>query len=116
MKVPNTEAALVPEGKLTAYLLSRSHPAGRRKAAFFLRFGFKTDDWHVLADALVRHAATHEVAAIEESAFGTRYVVEGPIESPDGRDPAIRVVWFTEKGETRPRLVTAYPCSTERQP
>lgn len=105
----------MPEGKLTAYLLSRSHPAGRRKAAF-LRFGFTADDWHVLADALVRHAATHEVAVVEESAFGTRHVIEGPIESSNGRDPAIRVVWFTGKGETRPRLVTAYPCSTGGQP
>jgi hypothetical protein len=107
------EVAQVPERKLTAYLLSHSHPAGRSKAAFFLRFGFAADAWRVLADALVRHAARHEVAAVGDSPFGTRYVIDGPIESPNGRDPAVRVVWFIEAGETTPRLVTAYPRTPE---
>jgi hypothetical protein len=45
----------------------------------------------------------------EASPFGTRYVIEGIISTPDGRAPFIRAVWFIETGEQIPRFVTAYP-------
>ena len=66
--------------------------------------------WETLAQALVRHAATYDIVESEDTGFGTRYTVEGGLESPDGRRPAVRVVWFVELGESAPRLVTAYPC------
>ena len=31
------------------------------------------------------------------------------MEEPDGREPAVRSVWFIEAGGEVPRLVTAYP-------
>lgn len=109
MKLPHLAGAVVPEKKITAYLLSETHRDGRHKAVFFLRFGFAADSWETLAEALREHAADHEVAQIEDSPFGTRYVVEGIMKAPDGRTPAIRSVWFIETGEDTPRLVTAYP-------
>jgi hypothetical protein len=109
MKLPEYAAVIVPEQKIVAYLLSFSHPDGRGKAIFFSRFGFDAIKWQVLADALRWHAATYEVAAVEQTPFGTRYVVEGALMSPDGRSPLIRSVWFIAVGETVPRLVTAYP-------
>jgi len=62
-----------------------------------------------LAEALRLHAATHELGRVEESPFGTRYVVEGPLVTPDGRNPPVRSVWFIEAGEDTPQLVTVYP-------
>lgn len=109
MKLPGADAAEVPEAKITGYLLSAVHRDGRHKAAFFQAFGFTADAPDVLAGALRRHAAEREVAAVEESPFGTRYVVEGIMEMPDGRAPSVRSVWFIEAGEEAPRLVTAYP-------
>lgn len=109
MKLPGAGAAEVPEEKISGYLLSAAHRDGRHKAAFFQAFGFTADAPDILADALRRHAAEHEVAAMEESPFGTRYVVEGIMDTPDGRAPAVRAVWFIEAGEEAPRLVTAYP-------
>ena len=44
-----------------------------------------------------------------ETEFGTRYTIEGMLRTPDGRRPLVRVVWFVDKGDNRPRLVTAYP-------
>ncbi len=111
MRLPHYQEAIVPEGKITGYLLSLSHPDGRSKARFFFRFGFTPEAWEVLAEALRRHAAGHPVAGIEASPFGTRYVIEGIISAPDGREPLIRVVWFVETGEQIPRFVTAYPLS-----
>ena len=114
MKLPNLEHAVVPEAKVTEYLLSLGHPVGGPKAAFFARFGFSVEAWDVLAAALLRHVADHDVAATRPTAFGTRYVVEGPLETPDGRDPRIRSVWFVRRGASAPRLVTAYPVSARR--
>ena len=109
-KLPLAENAYVSQEKVVDYLLSSSHPAGRTKARFFRGFGFSTDAWNVLADAIRDHAMTHDVKESEESEFGTKYVVDGVLNTPDGRNPKIRAIWFVERGEDRPRFVTAYPC------
>jgi hypothetical protein len=74
-----------------------------------MQFGFSADSWQELATALLRHAGENEVIKVEESPFGTRYLVEGILFTPDGRKPAMRSVWFIEEGEEVPRFVTAYP-------
>ena len=111
MKLKNVSKALVPSYKITDYLLSSTHPSGRYKASFFLAFGFEAGNWRVLASALRKLAASAEVQKVEASPFGMRYTVEGKLESPDGRRPWIRTVWFIETGREIPRLVTAYPLS-----
>jgi len=113
MRLPNVERAEVHREKLVSYLLSRAHPDGAGKAAFFERFGFIADDWEVLRDALLAHARHHGIAESSESGFGVRYTVEGPLQSPDGRNPWIRSVWFIDSGALAPRLVTAYPIRKE---
>jgi hypothetical protein len=109
VKLPNHNQAVVPREKIVDYLLSLAHRDGRSKALFFSGFGFSVDDWQTLANALLRHAADHEVAKIEASQFGTRYIVEGELHAPDGRTPLVRVVWFIDTDEELPRLATAYP-------
>jgi len=109
MKLPNCARAFVPREKVTAYLLSSTHRLGRSKAAFFTGFGFTAADWRAVAEALLRHAADHEVAQTGETPFGIRYVVDGIMAAPDGRTPNVRTVWFIETGEDTPRFVTAYP-------
>jgi hypothetical protein len=51
----------------------------------------------------------YSVIAVEDTLFGTSYVVEGSLTAPDGRSRQVRVVWFIETGESIPHLVTAYP-------
>jgi hypothetical protein len=109
MKLPNLENAEIPKEKIEGYLLSSSHHAGKSKAEYFSRFGFNVDSWNVLAEALLRHAAVQEVEKVEDTPFGTRYTIRGSLDTPDGRNQTILVVWFIEKGEDVPRLVTAYP-------
>ncbi|HZZ30233.1 MAG TPA: hypothetical protein VFE46_19700 [Pirellulales bacterium] len=115
MKLPNLQAAEVSENKVKSYLLSTTHRDGRHKAAFFAGCGFSEDHWTVLSAALLKHAHDHDLAKIEKSPFGTRYVVEGIIETPDGRAPLIRTVWFVENGEDVPRLISAYPRKRKNQ-
>lgn len=109
MKLPNYEKAVVPKAKITDYLLSLSHRDGCSKARFFMRFGFSSEEWEILAQALKHHAAHNEIAGTGMSHFGMRYVIEGSLLSPDGRNPRIRAVWFVRNDTDVPSFVTAYP-------
>ena len=109
LKLPNAELAYVDPVKVTGYLLSFSHPRGKSKADFFSRFGFHRDRWEVLAEALRTHASRHRVADTVDTVNGIRYTVDGRLDTPDGRNPFVRVVWVVEDLSTIPRLITAYP-------
>lgn len=109
MMLPKGDGAYVDRTKIIDYLLSLSHPDGRSKAEFFTRFGFKVEQWQVLAEALRMVGISNPVAATVESSFGTRYTVDGSLQTPDGRSPRVRTVWILEPGTPGPRLITAYP-------
>ena len=109
MNLPNGDKAQVPQAKITEYLLSLAHQDGRSKAQFFAHFGFTTAKWQQLATALQEHAQQNPISRIEDSPFGKRYIIEGAVNTPDGRSPHIRAIWFIENGAEIPRLVTAYP-------
>ena len=51
----------------------------------------------------------YDVVKEESSPFGVRYVIEGAMAAPDGREPGVRTVWFIDRGKDIPRFVTAYP-------
>jgi hypothetical protein len=107
--LPGLDDAIIAERKIIRYLLALEHAAGRHKALWLLAHGFRADAWGMLAAAIRHHAETHEVARVEDSPFGKRYVIEGSLVTPDGRNPLVRTVWFIEEGDDRPQLVTAYP-------
>ena len=109
MKLPNLDRAVVRTEKISDYLLSWTHPAGRHKARFFERIGFQPSAPQVLTQAILEHARANEVTTVEQSRFGTRFTIDGTLTSPDGRNPRIRVIWFVESGANTPYLVTAYP-------
>jgi len=110
-RLPGVESAIIPKAKIIDYLLSRTHTFGRSKSAFFEGIGFSPNDWEQLREAMLKHARDSNVVNVEETAFGTKYIVDGALPTPDGRNPLIRSVWFVESGEREPRFVTAYPHS-----
>ena len=109
MDLPFKDSLRVDQAKITEYLLSES--AGRGKAAFFLRLGFRPESWEVLAEALKAQASTNPVVSTVDSAYGRRYSVDGDIATPDGRQPRprVRTVWILQTGDEAPRLITAHP-------
>jgi hypothetical protein len=109
MKLPNVERAIVPERKITHYLLSEMHRDGQHKAEFFHGFGFRSAAWKELAAALLDHARNHEVVGVVLTPFGKNYVIEGPLAAPDGRTPTVRSVWFIANRTETATLATAYP-------
>jgi len=40
---------------------------------------------------------------------GQKFVLEGELEGPSGRRLRVRTIWIIDRGQERPRLVTAYP-------
>jgi hypothetical protein len=108
-RLPNLDRAIVPQAKLVNYLLNARHSSGRAKARFLEDFGFRARDWIALRDAIIAHAAANDITASHQTGFGTRYEIDGPLPTPDGRAPVVRVVWFVESQETVPRLVTLVP-------
>lgn len=109
MNLPHADKAIVERGKVVDYLLAFDHPEGSSKAVFFSRFGFKVQEWRVLAEALTEHARRTQVIDATESRYGRKYVIEGPMACPNGREPIVRSVWIIDSGVDFPRLVSAYP-------
>jgi hypothetical protein len=108
-KLPNAEKIIIKREKILDYLLNTEHHFGSSKANFFGKFGFCSEKWEELASALRIHGQTHEVQKAHETEHGVRFVVEGRLNTPDGRNPHVRTVWQLDKGAVAPKLITAYP-------
>ncbi len=109
MKLPNAKEAEIDRNKITEYLLSLSHPYGRSKALFFTSFGFQIKIWLELSTALKQHAIQNLCSSVQKTKYGKKFIIDGSIQAPDGREPTIKSVWFIKQGESTPRFVTAYP-------
>jgi len=108
-RLPHANRAVIDERKITAYLLSPGPPYGHAKARFFSHFGFSLSTWEELREALRRQAQEGKVMKVEKTPFGVKYVIEGPLSTPQGRCPTLRTVWFLAKDKPVPHFVTAYP-------
>ena len=114
MKLPDSARAIVSPQKIADYLLSPSHRAGKSKAAFFCAFGFSVQNWVTMSKALLRHAEENPVRERTETAYGVRYVIDGPMLAPDGSRLSVRSVWYIENEGEAPRFVTAHPLAKEK--
>jgi hypothetical protein len=92
MKLPGADKTIVEREKITDYLLNAEHPDNGGKAAFFLGLGFSRDDWQLLAAAFRKLAANHHITKMMASAHGTKYIVDGRIESPSEKVSLLRTV------------------------
>lgn len=115
MGIPQHMRAVVPASKLIDYLLSREHPIGRHKAAFFVSIGFGRAEPRLLEAAILEHASIGSLISRERTRFGDRFVLDGPIRTPSGRLVPLRSVWFASDSE-KAVLVTAYPIPPSRAP
>jgi hypothetical protein len=109
MKLPENLNIIIPERKLTDYLLSETHAVGKAKAKYFRALGYGDENVGLLKESLVRIASANEVSEAISTTFGAKYVIDGIIVSPNGVTARIRTVWILETGETHLSFVTAYP-------
>jgi hypothetical protein len=109
MLLPHRDEAYIPRSKLIEYLLSRTHAIGKSKARFFRALGFDETNVTALDKGLLSIARTEAVAEVVRSPYGTKYVVNGLLETSSGALVRVQTVWIIDAGDTRPRFVTAYP-------
>ncbi|HET6201802.1 MAG TPA: hypothetical protein VFI25_03240 [Planctomycetota bacterium] len=109
MRLPGVERSHVDGAKVRDYLLSRVHPIGRFKAAFFETLGYSRVEWRALERDLRALAASEDATLSGEREYGRKYVVRGMLRGPAGRSAPVVTVWVILLGEDFPRLVTAYP-------
>lgn len=107
VELPYPDRLRVDESKIVSYLLSRSN--GQGKAAFFIGFGFRPEVWGEFAEALKAQARANPVAVMVDSPYGTRYSVDGALQTSSGRRLMVRTVWILERGSEQLRLITAHP-------
>lgn len=113
MLLPNRTHAYIPENKLTEYLLSDTHHIGKAKAKFFNAFGFDKSNITFLENGLIKIAQNETVRTIKPNPYGTKYIIDGKLDTPDGSQISVRTVWIIETGEYDPRFVTAHPIKND---
>jgi len=109
MELPNKFRVQVPLEKVTDYLLSETHAVGKSKAKYFRSYGFTDATASDLAHGLLEIAKNTLVESSERSPYGTKYVVDGELETPNGDMIRVRTIWIIENDDDTPRFVTAYP-------
>jgi hypothetical protein len=108
-RLPHPEHAIAEVAKIRDYLLSRAHPVGRFKAAFFESLGYRAADWRRLERDLLDLCRSGVASEGQPSPFGSKYEVRGTLFGPSGRRAEVVTVWVILEGEIVPRFVTAYP-------
>lgn len=82
---------------------------GKSKAKLFRSVGYNEMNVSLLKDGLLSIAHTEEILDTQSSEHGVKYVLEGLLKAPAGGTLKIRTIWIIDKGQDRPRFVTAYP-------
>lgn len=111
MKLPNWENAYIQPAKLTGYLLSETHSVGSSKARLLRNVGFNETNVDMLEQRLLAIARSEDIKEVVSSPHGTKYIIEGQLETPTGSSVQLRTVWIIDTGQDHPRFVTAYPLS-----
>ena len=109
MKLPQADRAEIPHEKLYGYLLSRAHPVGRFKAAFFAKLGYRSDTWQVFAARLGAQHLTPDAQLVETTEFGQKYEIRAILKGPIGPPVMVVSIWLIPSDGGSPRFVTAYP-------
>ena len=111
MKLPNSKNAIISKKKLTDYLLSLTHEKGKSKAKFFRGIGFNETNVEKLETALLKIGKSKSVIKVDKtkSNYVIKYVIDGFVESPNGKRYKIRTVWAIKLDSKIPRFITAVP-------
>jgi hypothetical protein len=72
-------------------------------------FGFDEANLDSLEQGLISIAQTQEVSEVIASQHGKKYTIDGLLHAPINKSIKVRTVWIIDKGQDKPRFVTAYP-------
>jgi hypothetical protein len=107
--LPNYERAEIPRSKIEGYVLNPAHDEGMHKARVFKSaLGFDQSNWERLKQSILDELPYHEAKPAPTSQWGDAYVVDLPIEGPNGNTAKVLTVWLFKTGMDFPSLITVY--------
>jgi hypothetical protein len=109
LQIPNADRTVIDPTKLHGYLLSRNHPVGRFKAAFFSALGYSPENWRQFEADLRNQHLSRDAAPEARTSYGRKYAISATLVGPLGRSADVVSIWVVRAGEDFPRFVTAYP-------
>ena len=109
VRLPARERAQVEPAKVRDYLLSREHPVGRFKAAFFEALGYSANAWQRLESDIRQLATNGDASPGEQSRYGKKYEIRGALRGPSGAVAQVVTIWIVRSDEETARFVTAFP-------
>lgn len=109
MKLPNSDKVIISRKKLTDYVLSETHSTGKFKAKFFRTLGFNDTNVSFFEIVLRTLVDSEDIKETIPSVYGTKYILDGKVNTPSGKNITLRTIWIIEKGQSRPRFITVYP-------
>lgn len=74
MLLPRNREAIVPNRKITEYLLSETHQVGKAKAKYFRTLGYSHTNPSQLKEDFIAIAMTNEVSEVIDTRFGRKYL------------------------------------------
>jgi len=80
LRIPNADRAVIDPTKLHGYLLSRHHPVGRFKAAFFLGLGYSPGVWGQLEADLRGQHLSQDAERREQTRYGQKYAIRATLD------------------------------------
>ncbi len=80
-----------------------------QKLSFSVCFGFDETNFDLLRQGLIAISQTCDVQKEILSPHGKKYIIDGLLLTPDNRYVKVRTIWIIDKGQDKPRFVTAYP-------
>jgi len=102
LQIPNADRAVIDPVKLHGYLLSRSHPVGRFKAAFFNALGYSAKEWRQFEADLRTQHLSQDITLERSTPYGQKYSIRAMLVGPSGTSAEVVSVWFARTGEELP--------------
>lgn len=105
MKIP--EDAIIPDAKLTRYLLLRRSRDDKSK--FLAQAGFILENPEALLTALRQITLCNDAIKDRTDEFGAYYQVKGVLQGVNGIDLNVITIWLQRKSDRQFQFITLVP-------
>lgn len=105
MKIP--ENAIIPEPKITKYLLVFKQRNDKSK--YLAQAGFTLDNWQLLKIAIVKLIQEYEAIEDLTDEYGTYYQVMGQLEGLNNHNLSVVTIWLKRKIDHKFQFITLKP-------
>lgn len=107
--LPAFDKAIIPDSKITGYVLNKNHPVGKNKAIAFVKYlGYTVEDKDQLVSDLRVGIGRYKCAIRAKTKYGQPYKVTMVIKGINGKYARVKTGWIINNGTAIPRLITAY--------